>query len=72
MYKTSKIVVVKVVVINLVFTFILCKLGYESKELFTSKARVVGSSPTRGTLLKKDALYSVGNRSSTKIFPLGK
>ena len=72
MYETSKKVRVNMRVNNLFISFILCKLGYESKELFTSKARVVGSSPTRGTLLKKDALYSVGNRSSTKILPLGK
>ena len=49
MYETSKKMRVNVRVINLFITFILCKLGYESKELFTSKARVTGSSPVRGT-----------------------
>jgi hypothetical protein len=36
-------------------------------ERITSKARVVGSSPTRGTLLRKDALYSISNFIPTKI-----
>ena len=36
MYETSKKARVNVRVINLFITFILCKLGYESKELFTS------------------------------------